>query len=160
MTKSVFAAAALVLGTLGLAGCGETAEQPAAEAPEGIPGMAVTNARLVLPAVAGNPAAVYFDLAYDGDRGLALNRVDVEGAESAEFHDYGEWSGKMQMQPMLPLPLKKGDKVAFAPGGKHVMAMKLAPEVTEGGSVEVTITVSGGDKQTFDAEVRAAGSER
>lgn len=160
MRKSVFAAAALVLGTYGLAACGETAEQPAAEAPEGIAGMTVTNARLVLPAVAGNPAAVYFDLAYDGDRSFALNRVDVEGAESAEFHDYSEWSGKMQMMPMLPLPLKKGDKVAFAPGGKHVMAMKLSPEVTEGGTVEVTITVSGGDKQSFPAEVRAAGSER
>lgn len=160
MRKSVFAAAALVLGTYGLVACGETAEQPAAEAPEGIAGMAVTNARLVLPAVAGNPAAVYFDLAYDGDRSFALNRVDVEGAESAEFHDYSEWSGKMQMMPMLPLPLKKGDKVEFAPGGKHVMAMKLSPEVTEGGTVEVTITVSGGDKQSFPAEVRAAGSER
>lgn len=160
MRKPVFLAAALAIGTLGLAGCGETAEQPAAEAPEGIPGMAITNARLVLPAVAGNPAAVYFDFAYDGDRSFALSRVDVEGAESAEFHDYTEWSGKMQMMPMLPLPVKKGDKVAFAPGGKHVMAMKLSPEVKEGGTVEVTITVSGGDKQSFPAEVRAAGSER
>ena len=74
MRKSVFAAAALVLGTYGLAACGETAEQPAAEAPEGIAGMTVTNARLVLPAVAGNPAAVYFDLAYDGDRSFAGRR--------------------------------------------------------------------------------------
>ena len=50
MRKSVIAAATLVLGTFGLAACGETAEQSAAEAPEGIAGMAVTNARLVLPA--------------------------------------------------------------------------------------------------------------
>ena len=149
-----------LIAAFGLAACGETAEQPAAKVPEGIAGMAITNARLVLPAVSGNPAAVYFDLAYDGDRSVALSRVDVESAESAEFHEYGEWAGKMQMQPMLPLPLKKGDKFEFAPGGKHVMAMKLSPEVKEGGSVEVTITVSGGDKQTFPAEVRAAGSER
>lgn len=160
MRKPVILAAALAFGTLGLAACGETAEQPAAEAPEGVAGMTVTDARLVLPAVAGNPAAVYFELAYDGDRSFALSRVDVEGAESAEFHEYGEWSGKMQMMPMLPLPVKKGDKVSFAPGGKHVMAMKLSPEVKEGGTVEVTLTVSGGDKHSFPAEVRAAGSER
>lgn len=160
MNKPVILAALLGLGTLGLAACGETQEQPAAEAPEGIAGMTISNARLVLPAVAGNPAAVYFDLAYDGERAVALNRVHVEGAESAEFHEYAEWNGQMQMQPMLPLPLKKGDRHSFEPGGKHVMAMKLAPEVAEGGSAEVTITVSGGDKHSFPAEVRAAGSER
>ena len=160
MKKPLILVAALTLGTLGLAACGETAEEPAAQAPEGIAGLSISNARLVLPPVAGNPGAVYFDLAYDGDRGLALNRVNVDGAESAEFHDYGEWSGQMQMMPMLPLPLKKGDKVSFEPGGKHVMAMNLSPEIKEGGTVEVTITVSGGDKQSFPAEVRAAGSER
>lgn len=160
MNKSIFAAALVSCASLALAGCGQSGEEAAAVAPEGIAGMAVTNARLVLPAVAGNPAAVYFDLAYDGDRAVALNRVAVAGAESAEFHEYGEWAGKMQMQPMLPLPLKKGDKHSFAPGGKHVMAMKLSPDVAAGGTADVTVSVSGGASLTFPAEVRAAGSER
>lgn len=151
--------ALLALSTLALSACDQPAEQTAA-APEGIAGMTVDNARLVLPAVAGNPAAVYFELSYDGDKAVALSRVSVEGAESAEFHEYGEWAGKMQMQPMLPLPLKKGDKHTFEPGGKHVMAMKLSPVVKAGGTANVTIAVSGGANMTFPAEVRAAGSER
>ena len=159
MNRKFLAAAMLALGSIGLSACGETAEQ-AAPAVEGIEGMTVSNARLVLPAVAGNPAAVYFDLSYDSDKAVALSRVKVEGAESAEFHEYGEWAGKTQMQPMLPLPLKEGDKHSFEPGGKHVMAMKLSSEVKAGDTANVTIAVSGGADMTFPAEVRAAGSER
>ena len=158
MKKSVFAAA-LVLSTVVLAACGETAEAPAAT--EGsISGMTVTNARLVLPAVAGNPAAVYFDIAYDGDRQIALNRATVEGAASAEFHQYGEWAGEMQMQAMQPLPLKKGDKVKFEPGGNHLMAMEPGAALVAGGTTDVTLKVSGGATHTFPAEIRAAGEER
>ena len=152
---------ALALGcaALSLAGCGETpAEAPAEEA--GIPGMTITNARMVLPPVAGNPAAVYFDLAYQGDRNLALNRAEVEGAQSATFHDMGEYDMKVQMMDMLPLPLKKGDTVSFEPGGKHIMAMQPAETLQPGGTAKVTIIVSGGGSQTFEAPIQAAGDER
>ena len=159
MKKSAFAAA-LALGTLTLSACGGGSEEPAAEAANSIPGMTISNARMVLPAVEGNPAAVYFDLAYDGERSLALNRASVEGAETSELHEYGEWNLEMQMQPMLPLPLKQGDKHAFEPGGKHVMAMGVSPELQPGGTTEVTLTVSGGGTISFPAEIRAAGEER
>jgi copper(I)-binding protein len=158
--SSVLAAAFLSVATLSLAGCGDGASEVPAEAPEGVPGLTVTNARIVLAPVEGNPAAVYFDLAYDGDRNVALNRAHVEGAESATLHEYAEWNRQMQMADMLPLVLKKGDKVAFEPGGKHVMAMGVSPELQPGGTTEVTLTVSGGDKTTFEAEIRGPGEER
>ena len=160
MKSTLWAPLTLAIAGLGLASCGGS-EEPAAEAEDqGIPGMTITNARLVLPPVAGNPAAVYFDLAYDGDRQVALNRASVEGADSATFHDYGEYDFKVQMMDMLPLPLKKGDKVSFEPGGKHIMAMGVSPELKAGGTTDVTITVSGGKSQTFPAEVKGAGDER
>ena len=56
--------------------------------------------------------------------------------------------------------LKKGDKVEFKPGDLHVMAMGVSPDLQPGGTTEVTLTVSGGNKHTFDAEIRAAGEER
>jgi periplasmic copper chaperone A len=151
---------ALAFATLGLASCGGGADQPAAEADEGIAGMTVTNARMVLAPVEGNPAAVYFDLDYQGDRSVALSRVSVEGAESATFHDYGEYDAQRQMMDMLPLPLKKGTKVNFEPGGKHVMAMGVSPDLKPGGTTNVTITVSGGKGETFPVEIKAAGDER
>lgn len=158
--KRSLMALALAGATITLASCGETpVETPAAEA--GIPGMTITNPRLVLAPVAGNPAAVYFDLAYDGDRNLALKgNAEVEGAKSAMFHDYGEYNFKVQMMDMLPVPLKKGDKVVFEPGGKHLMAMEPSADLKPGGIAKVTILVSGGGKQTFDAPIKAAGDER
>lgn len=159
MKTTFWAPLALTIAGLGLSACGETAEQaPAAE--EGIPGLTISNARMVLAPVEGNPAAVYFDLAYDGERSVALNRGTVEGATSATFHDYGEYDFQVQMMDMLPLPLKKGDKVSFEPGGKHLMAMGVSPELEPGGTTEVTITVSGGKSQTFPAGIKAAGDER
>ena len=159
MTGRMIIAMALATAAVTLAGCGETpAETPAAQA--GIPGMKVSNARMVLAPVSGNPAAIYFDLAYEGDRGVALNRAEVKGAKSAMFHEYGEFDFKVQMMEMLPLPLKKGDKVEFKPGGKHLMAMEPDASLKPGGTTEATIIVSGGKKQTFPVEIRAAGDER
>lgn len=154
------AAFALSVSSLTLAACGSEPEQVAETAPEGIPGLTIENPRLVLAPVAGNPAAVYFDLSYEGDRGLSLRRVDVSGAESSAMHNYGEHAGKMQMAEAMPIALTKGTKVAFEPGGYHVMAFNLSDEVQPGGNVEVTLTVSGGDKYSFEAPVRAAGDER
>ncbi len=160
MKTLLFAAVALVSVTLGLAACGEAAEAPDAEEEAGIPGMTVTNGRMVLAPVEGNPAAVYFDLAYDGDRSFAVRRADVEGAESAMLHEYGEYDFKVQMMEALPIVLNKGDEVAFEPGGRHVMAMNPSPDLKPGGTTEVTLTVSGGDTHSFPVEIRAAGEER
>lgn len=153
--------AALLLGSsLALAGCGGTGEEAIEAPPAGVPGMNVQNGRIVLPPVAGNPAAVYFDLSYDGERALTIRRADVAGAESAMLHDYGEYSGKVQMMEALPIGITKGDKLKFEPGAKHVMAFGLSPEIAAGDTAEVTLTVSGGDKYTFEATVQSAGDER
>ncbi|GGD93940.1 hypothetical protein GCM10011515_12180 [Tsuneonella deserti] len=152
--------AALLGATLMLTGCGESPEQPATEEAVGIPGMKISNARMVLAPVPGNPAAIYFDLDYEGDRNVALSRAEVKGAKSAMFHDYGDYNGKKQMMEMLPVPLKKGDKIQFAPGGKHLMAMDVSPNLKPGGTTEASIIVSGGKKQAFEVPIRAAGDER
>lgn len=158
MKFKITAAAILLASTTVLAACGE-AEAPVAEEPAGVAGMTVTNARMILNAVDGNPAAVYFDLAYDGDRNTSLRKAEVAGAESTMMHDYGEWEGKMQMAEMGPLMLQPGDKVSFEPGGKHVMVMGPSAEMKPGGTADVTITVIGGKTFTFPAEIKAAGSE-
>ena len=151
-------ALALAGATLSLAACGETPTEAPAET--GVPGMKISNARMVLAPVAGNPAAIYFDLEYDGDRNVALNRAEVKGAKSAMFHDYGEYDFKVQMMEMLPVPLSKGTKVVFEPGKKHLMAMDVDPALKPGSTTEATIIVSGGGRHTFPVEIRAAGDER
>jgi len=157
--KRTLVALALAGATLPLVGCGE-APPEASAADAGIPGMKISNARMVLAPVAGNPAAIYFDLAYDGERGLALSRAEVKGAKSATFHAYGEYDFKVQMMDMLPVPLKKGARLEFKPGDQHLMVMEPDPALKPGGSTEATVIVSGGGKQTFPVEIRAAGDER
>lgn len=153
-------AASLGAAILGLAACGGEAEAPAEAVAGQVPGMTISNARLVLAPVAGNPAAVYFDLAYDGDQGLTIRKAEVEGASNTMMHDYGEYDFKVQMMEALPVALTKGSKVEFKPGALHVMAMDPPASLKPGDKVKVTLTMSGGATQVFEAEVRAAGEER
>ena len=150
---------ATIAATLALAACGGEAEAPA-KVEGSIPGMNVENARMVLNAVEGNPAAVYFDLKYEGDRGLTIRKAEVAQAGSTTMHDYGEYDFKVQMMEALPIAITKGTEVNFKPGGLHVMVFEPSPELKPGGKAEVTLTVSGGDTHKFAADILAAGDER
>ena len=142
-----------------LAACGE--EEVAPEAVEGeVPGMTISDARLVLPPVAGNPAAVYFDVDYDGERGISISGAEVEGAQNAEVHDMMEYDFEMTMAQAAPIALTRGTQVSFEPGGLHVMAFGLPDTLAAGDDVTVTLKISGGDRHRFDAAVRKAGEER
>ncbi|MEE4153993.1 MAG: copper chaperone PCu(A)C [Erythrobacter sp.] len=138
---------------------GAVATSAAAEAGT-IPGMTISNARMVLAPVAGNPAAIYFDLAYEGEKGLTIRKAEIAQAQSAMLHQYGEYDFKVQMMEALPIPLTKGTRVEFKPGDLHVMAMQPDASLKPGDLVDVTLTVSGGMTHTFKAEVRAAGEAR
>ena len=161
--RTALAGASLAAAVLTLNACSGDADKaaPAAATEAGtVAGVTITNARLVLNAVKANPAAVYFDLAYEGDKGLSIRKADVAGAGMSMMHDYVEYDYKMQMTDALPVALTKGTKVSFKPGGLHIMAMEPSPDWAPGGKVKVTLTMSGGATHTFDADIMAAGSER
>jgi len=71
MKTAFFAALALAAGTFTLAAC--DAAKPAAEAQQTI---TVSDGRLVLPAVKGNPGAVYFTV-----HNPTANTATISGAE-------------------------------------------------------------------------------
>jgi len=145
-------------GTLALGACGsDEVEAP----PEGVvPGLEVTNARLVLPPVEGNPAAVYFDVVYNGERGVSISGAEVTGAASAMVHNTFDYDLQMQMGDAGPIALPKGESKTFEPGGLHVMAFELGEGFEPGSSAEVSLRISGGKMHKFEAEVLAAGDER
>lgn len=149
-----------MLLVLGACSSDPAAPAPAEATPGAVPGLAITNARLILAPVSGNPAAVYFDLAYEGDKGLTIRKAEVEGAGMTMMHDYGEHDYKVQMMEALPVGIKKGSAVSFKPGGLHLMAMEPSADWAPGGTVKVTLTLSGGTTHVFDAEIRSAGDER
>ncbi len=150
--------AAIALSTAACSGSEEPAEQAAnPDAPEGI---SVTNARLMLPPVSGNPAAIYFDIANNSDREVMIRAASVEGAGSAMLHTTATWNLQTDMQEVFQQPVPAGETVSFEPGGLHVMVSDLGETMTPGSTAEVTLTFVGGDKVSFPAEVRAAGDER
>ena len=127
----------------------------APEAPEGI---SVTNARLVLPAVAGNPAALYFDIANGSDRQLSIAGAAVGDAGMAMLHSSSTRGTTAAMEHVEEVPFPARETVAFAPGGLHVMVHDLGPGIVDGGTAEVTLIFADGDKISFPATVQKVGA--
>lgn len=145
------------------AACSQPTDAPAKQAEASAAtalGLTVTNPRVVLAPVSGNPAAVYFDLAYAGPAGVSLIGVDVEGAGMTMIHDYAEDAGKMKMVMADSVPLTAGTPVSFKSGGLHVMLMDPGSGLASGSIAKVTLTLSDGTTKVVEAPVRAAGDER
>ena len=152
--------ATVIFAALALGACTSEPETTEAAPVEGVlPGVTVSEARLVLPPVSGNPAAIYLTLTNDGDRLLTINGVEVSGAKSAAIHKVTRYNMKTAMATVDPLHVKTGETKTFEPGGLHVMAFELDETLEAGGSVEVTFDAFSGPLK-FTAPIQAAGDER
>lgn len=151
--------AAVLLATLAVAGCKQEAPSPdtaaasSAAAPDAKPGLAVSDAVLVLPAVKGRPGAAYFTVANTGPAPASLAAVHVDGAGKTELHESKE--GKMA--PLGPVAIAPGASIAFARGARHVMVFDIDARLTAGGTTEVTLTFADGDKVSVPVKIEAAG---
>lgn len=162
-TLARLAIPAALAATIGLAACQQeaapspeaTAETLVAQAPgpDAKPGMSATAGRLVLPVVEGRPAAAYFTVRNDGERIAKLVSVHVQGAAKAEMHKTEGGS----MSAVDEIAIKPGESVEFAPGGYHVMAFDPTDLLTPGGTAELTMTFSDGDKLSMPLAVETMG---
>lgn len=134
----------------------EQQEQATADpdAPEGI---SVSNARLVLPPVAGNPGAIYFDIANRGSTPLAIAGASVTGAGMAMLHTTATEGTTARMEHVMEVPVPVGEVVGFAPGGLHVMVHEIGDGLTPGSTTELTLTFADGDKVSVPANVQTVG---
>ena len=133
------------------------AADAAAVSPDAPDGVRVTNARLVLPPVAGNPGAVYFDIANGSDSQLAIASAAVTGAGMAMLHATSTQDSTAAMAHVEEVPFPARETVSFAPGGLHVMVHDLGPDIVAGNTAEVTVTFINGDKVSFPAVVEQIG---
>ncbi len=146
---------------LPLAGCGKSAQPDAAQtqtaAPDAKPGLAVSGGVLVLPAVAGNPGAAYFVLDNTGSSKAALAVISIQGAAKAEMHQTSGGS----MMPVDQVQVEPGTSVKFERGALHVMVFQLDPGLKAGGTTEMTLTFSDGDKLSVPLKIEtvAAGGD-
>lgn len=133
--------------SLALASCG-TGEPKA---------QSVENAWVRLPAVAGRPGAAYFDLK-GGSVSDRLMSVSSPLAVRAEMHDVTMDGGAMKMVAIDGgVEVPAGGSVAFAPGGKHVMLYDIAPQVSAGRTMPLTLTFASGATLETAAKTAAAG---
>jgi copper(I)-binding protein len=109
-----------------------------------------------LPAVPGRPAAGYFEIDIDGERG-ALISVTSPQARRVEMHETMAAGTMSAMRPIGRIPVRDGDRLAFAPGGRHLMLYELAPTVRAGGEILLVLRFERGEPRTLAARVEAAG---
>jgi copper(I)-binding protein len=131
----------------------EVAAATSAPAPPAKPGITVAAGRLVLPAVAGNPGAAYFQIDNSAGANVALSAIAINGASKAEVHQTtGDTMLKVDTVEIAP-----STSIKFEPGHLHVMVFDLAPQLKAGGSTEMTLTFADGDKISTPLKIEAAG---
>lgn len=145
ITFSVALAAALSA----LAGCGPS--EPASP-------IAIEDAEVRLPAVSGRPGAGYFAITARG-AGIALTGVTAPGTERVEMHESRKDGGVMRMKAITEVPLTQGVRVAFEPGGKHLMLFGLDPALKAGGTIPLTFSFAGAQPVTVQARLVAPGGD-
>jgi periplasmic copper chaperone A len=135
----VTASAALLL----LAGCSRTTERPEVQ---------VEHAWLRLPASPGGPAAGYFVAKANGG-GEAIVAASVPNAR-VEMHESMTVNHMSSMRPIDAAPFD-GERIVFAPGGKHLMIFGL--DAKAGGTLPLTLRFKSAPPVTVQARLVAAG---
>jgi periplasmic copper chaperone A len=104
------------------------------------------------------PAGGYVTLENTSATGIA-----VTGAKSADYgdamiHKSSTETGMGRMEMVDKVPLPANGKVAFAPGGYHVMLMQPKHPVNAGDKVVVTFTLSDGSTLPVTFEAKPANA--
>lgn len=134
-----------VATTLLLAGCGGTGSSE----------IAVSDARVPVPP--GTNGAAYMTLTNDGDTDDQLIAASTDVAESVELHETTTDGGSMSMQQVEGIDIPAGGEAVLEPGGLHVMLIDVTEDLTEGDTVELTLTFGVAGEQTVSAEVVPTG---
>jgi periplasmic copper chaperone A len=104
--------------------------------------------------VPGRPAAGYMAIT-GGGAPDTLVAVTSPGLR-IELHSMSMAGGVMKMARLDSLAVPAGAKVAFAPGGNHLMVFGMAGAAK---TVPLTLVFGSGAKVTTTAEVRAPGAD-
>lgn len=151
----------IALAALSLSACQQPKTEPATEksaasaaaAPEAKPGIELSEGRLVLPAVAGNPGAAYFQINNSAGASTVIAGISIDGSAKTEVHQtIGDTMTKVDQVEIAP-----STSIKFEPGALHVMVFELASTLKPGAKTELTVTFADGDKVSAPLKIEAAG---
>ena len=90
--------------------------------------------------VENRPSAAYLTVTNRGKKTDRIVAVESSAAGKAEIHETRQnQSGVMRMRPLDVVEVRPGASVIFAPGGLHIMLMKLDHMLKEGESIPMTV---------------------
>ncbi|PTQ07328.1 hypothetical protein CLG96_17390 [Sphingomonas oleivorans] len=141
-------ALAATLSALALGACGR---QDAGQ-------LAVRDAWVRLPAVAGRPAAAYFTLK-GGSAADRLTGIQSAVVERIELHAGGAKDGMTTMRPIEGVDIAAGGTVEFAPGGNHAMLFGIDKAIRPGTAIPMNFRFASGKAVEVEARTVAAGDE-
>ncbi|MBL4570075.1 MAG: copper chaperone PCu(A)C [Alcanivorax sp.] len=104
----------------------------------------------VSPTMAG-----YVTLDNSGDEAVTITGVSTPAAGHTMLHDMESVDdGSRRMVHLHHLEIPAGESVVLAPGGKHLMLMKLAEVPAPGDTVEICFHLKGGQDACAGFPVR------
>mgnify|MGYP004718196453 CR=1 FL=1 len=127
-----------------------------AQAADTVPVKAVDGWLRVLPG--SLPAGGYVTFENTSDRALSIVAAQSADYADAMIHRSSTEGGMGRMEMMDSVPLPPKGKVAFTPGGYHVMLMQPRHAIKAGDSVTVTFKLSDGEMLPVQLLARPANA--
>ena len=81
--------------------------------------------------------AAYGRLQNSGDEALVVTGVSAEVAAHSSLHETRIERDRSTMRPVSNLTIAPGEEIELAPGGMHIMLMKLDAPLVEGESIDI-----------------------
>lgn len=147
--------AAIVVGWMLLQPMGRQDDGP--PPPDADFGSIVTigDARVALPATAGDPAGVLFDITNRGERTIFLSDVVVQHGGRAQLTDLSHPDPK----PLDTVEIEPGQTLRFGPEAGRAVLIDYDENVVPGAEVAVEFTFGNGESLSVPATVDAARQE-
>ena len=105
-----------------------------------------------------NRTAAYLTVANSGDRPVEITGAIAELAGRVEIHTTREVDGLMRMEQLSGLTVAPGQSESLAPGGTHLMLLKLERMPVPGDSIELCLQLATGAAVCTQAPVRKSAS--
>ena len=105
------------------------------------------------PTAKGENAAVYFQIRNQSQNADELIGVSTAAADVAEIHESKMENDVMQMNMVPSIPLGADEEVNFAPGGYHVMLVRINQEFKAGDHIGVILNFKNHEDIVVDVTV-------
>ncbi len=107
------------------------------------------------------PGGAYLTISNGGSEADRLVSVASPRAAKAELHEMKIDGGVMTMRPLADgIDIPPGQSVVLAPGGLHIMMMKLNAPIMKGEAVSITLIFERAGEITMDFPAAQIGAKK